>query len=345
MDNVSTEHPFLLTRSRIKHTLRYLKKKRILIFAAVVFGAVMGIIYCSVKKPLYTATLTFSLEDEDKLGGSSLISIASQFGLDIGQNAGSIFTGDNIIELFKSRRMVEQTLLQPYNNGSQSFADEYLDFSGIRERTDLPQNFFPAHASNLTRVQDSIMGKTYDYFSKALLDIQKRDKRLNIYEVTFKITNEQFAKLFTQTLVQQVSDFYTATKTKRAKLNVNILQSRVDSIRNVYNMALYGKASLLDANLNPTFQESQVGVQKKQTDITVMGTAYAELLKNLELAKYTLLKQTPFMQVIDEPIYPLKKKTYSAFLYIPLSICFFTFLAVISLIVIKLLKNTITYFS
>lgn len=263
MENVVASHPFLLTRTRINQTILYLKKKRILLLIAALIGAAIGVLYCSIKKPLYKADLTFSLEDEDKLNGSSLLSLASQFGVDIGQDAGSIFSGDNIVELFRSRKMVEQTLLQPYDNSSRSFADVYLDFSGIRNKGDLNYNFFPVHSSHFTRMQDSVMGELYDFFYKALLDIQKPDKRLNIYEVTFKSTNEKFAKIFTETLVQQVSEFYTETKTKRAKLNVDILQNRVDSIRNVYNLALYGKASLLDANMNPTFQESQVGVQKK----------------------------------------------------------------------------------
>lgn len=76
-----------------------------------------------------------------------------------------------------------------------------------------------------------------------------------------------------------------------------------------------------------------------------MGTAYAELLKNLELAKYTLLKQTPFMQVIDEPKFPLEKKTYPMLLYVPLSILLFTFLTVALLISLKLFRNTLHYFS
>lgn len=338
--------PLLLTRSRIRNTVKYLKKKRFIILAAIVAGGVFGVVYCSIKKPLYKAELTFSLEDEDKLGSGSLLNLASQFGLDIGGSVGGIFTGDNIIELYKSRKIIENSLLQPYDNSNQTFADAYLDISGKRRSANPASSLFPLNSSKkFTRLQDSIMGSLHEFFMKALLNVDKPDKRLNIYKVTFKSTNENFSKLYTETLVAEVSKFYTETKTKRAKQNVEILQNRVDSIRNVYNSALYGKASLIDANLNPIFQEPLVGIQKKQTDITVMGTAYGELLKNLELAKYSLLKQTPFLQIIDEPKYPLEKKTYPMWLYIPLSIFFFTFLAIFFLIAYKLAAKTYRYFS
>jgi uncharacterized protein involved in exopolysaccharide biosynthesis len=48
-------------------------------------------------------------------------------------------------------------------------------------------------------------------------------------------------------------------------------------------------------------------MQRKEADIKVYGTAYAELFKNLELARYQYLKSIPLLQVIDAPQYPLKK--------------------------------------
>ena len=38
------------------------------------------------------------------------------------------------------------------------------------------------------------------------------------------------------------------------------------------------------------------------------GRFYGEIMKNLELAKLNLLKETPLVQVIDRPVLPLKKE-------------------------------------
>jgi len=38
------------------------------------------------------------------------------------------------------------------------------------------------------------------------------------------------------------------------------------------------------------------------------GTVYTEILKNLETLKLDLARETPLVQVIDQPIFPLKKE-------------------------------------
>ena len=48
-----------------------------------------------------------------------------------------------------------------------------------------------------------------------------------------------------------------------------------------------------------------------------MGTAdkvSEEIVKNLEMAKITLRKEKPLIQAIDEPIYPLEKKSLNKML-------------------------------
>jgi uncharacterized protein involved in exopolysaccharide biosynthesis len=48
------------------------------------------------------------------------------------------------------------------------------------------------------------------------------------------------------------------------------------------------------------------GAQQSQARAAALGQAYGQVLQNLELAKITLLKETPLYQVIDEPTLPLE---------------------------------------
>jgi len=50
-----------------------------------------------------------------------------------------------------------------------------------------------------------------------------------------------------------------------------------------------------------------VPVQKQQTNIQVYGAAYAEMFKNLELARFQYLNEIPLMQIIDHANYPMEK--------------------------------------
>ena len=79
-------------------------RKGWIIFWSLLLGiANIGLVYTT--PPTYTATLTFALE-EGESGGGSLSGLASQFGYNIGGGGGGAFTGDNLLELMKSRRLI-----------------------------------------------------------------------------------------------------------------------------------------------------------------------------------------------------------------------------------------------
>ena len=115
---------------QIKEWYYYLLSKWKIILLVVTFGAIVGLSYSLIKKTIYTATLSFALEDEKSgsggLGGA--LGLASSLGLDLGGGGGSIFAGANLTELFKSRSMVEKTLLSPVTvNGKViSLAEMYI---------------------------------------------------------------------------------------------------------------------------------------------------------------------------------------------------------------------------
>ena len=80
-------------------------------------GGIIGFVYASFQKPTYLATTTFVLEeDRGGGGGGGAMSLASSFGFDLGGGGGGLFSSSNIIELMKSRLVVEKTLLTNKQN-------------------------------------------------------------------------------------------------------------------------------------------------------------------------------------------------------------------------------------
>ena len=125
-----------------------------------------------------------------------------------------------------------------------------------------------------------------------------------------KSENEVFAKTFSETLAKQVSDFYVATKSKKARMNMAILQHQTDSIRAELNGAITGVAVANDNTfmLNPALNVNRAPSAKRQVDVQANTAILTELVKQTELAKVTLRKETPLIQVIDRPILPLPKE-------------------------------------
>ena len=116
-----------------------------------------------------------------------------------------------------------------------------------------------------------------------------------------------FAKAFSETLAKQVSDFYVDTKSKKARMNMAILQHQTDSIRAELNGAITGVAVANDNTfmLNPALNVNRAPSAKRQVDVQANTAILTELVKQTELAKVTLRKETPLIQVIDRPILPL----------------------------------------
>ncbi|KLT71063.1 Wzz/FepE/Etk N-terminal domain-containing protein [Flavobacterium sp. ABG] len=332
-----------------KEYFDYLYSQWKIIALAVIIGACSGIAYSLIKKPVYTATLSFALEDE-KVGGGlgGALGLASTFGLDVGGNGGSIFTGSNLPELFKSRSMVEKTLLSPVNiNGKViSFAEMYIQNNEWRKQWGKEPKleniqFSPGKTrEEFTRVHDSILGSIYENLSKGELSVSQKDKKISIITMEVSSTNELFSKKFCEALAKQVGKFYIDTKSKKARLNMNILERQTDSIRGELNESITGVAVANDNtfNLNPALNVRRAPSLRRQVDVQANTAILTELVKQSELAKVTLRKETPLIQVIDEPVFPLKKERFGKIKGIVLGGFLAGFLIVLFLIVRKIFR-------
>ncbi|MDX6190130.1 Wzz/FepE/Etk N-terminal domain-containing protein [Flavobacterium sp. Fl-318] len=298
-----------------------ISKWKVIVLSGLI-GATLGLAYSFTKKPIYTASLSFALEDNKSGGGlGSALGLASSLGLDINGGGGSIFSGTNLAELLKSRSMVEQTLLMPVpaSNGKMiSLAELYIKNSGWREKwKDDPKYasvlFLPnSNRKHFTRVHDSILGVMYKNLSKSALTVEQKDKKIAIVTIDMKSGDELFSKYFAEALARKVSDFYISTKSKKARMNMEILERQTDSIRRELNAAITGVAVANDNtfSLNPALNVRRTPSVRKQVDVQANTAILTELVKQTELAKVTLRRETPLIQVIDSPILPLDKKSF-----------------------------------
>ena len=61
-------------------------------------------------------------------------------------------------------------------------------------------------------------------------------------------------------------------------------------------------------NRHAVLRTAEAPKYQLQRDLSVYATAYAEAMKNLEIAEFSFKTATPFWQTIDLPIPPLKPK-------------------------------------
>jgi hypothetical protein len=156
--------------------------------------------------------------------------------------------------------------------------------------------------------QDSLLQTISAELTKNNLVIVQKDKKVSIISLTVKTENELFSKLFCEQLLKETSDFYIETKSKKSKLNVDILQKQADSIRAELNSAITGVAAESDNvyNLNPAFNVKSSPSRRRQVDVQANTAILTQLVAQLELSKVSLRKETPLVQLIDRPILPLE---------------------------------------
>ena len=329
----------------------YLLSQWKILFLMVLIGSSLGVAYSYIRKPIYTATLSFALEDEKSGGGlGGAIGLASSLGLDLGgSGGGSVFAGANLTELFKSRSMVEQTLLTSVLAGIDtiSLAEMYIRNEGWRNQwNDKPKfkdiQFIPnTDRKYFTRVHDSILGVVYSDLSKNGLMVAQKDKKVSIISIDVISTNELFAKYFSEALAKKVSDFYVDSKSKKSRLNMAILERQTDSIRRELNGAITGVAIANDNtfNLNPALNVRRAPSARRQVDVQANTAILTELVKQTELAKVTLRKETPLIQVVDRPILPLPKERFGKAKGIILGGILAGMLTVLVLVIRRILKE------
>ena len=337
---------------KIQEWIAYLKTQWKLIIGIAALGGIIGFVYASFQKPTYLATTTFVLE-EDKGGGGlgGAMGLASSFGFDIGGGGGGLFTSSNIIELMKSRLVVEKTLLNPVQVAGKeiSLADYYIQINKLKEgwakKPNLANISFPVNAdrTKFSLKQDSILQTISAGLTKNNLVIAQKDKKVSIISLTVKTENELFSKLFCEQLLKETSDFYIETKSKKSRLNVDILQRQADSIRAELNGAITGVAAASDNvyNLNPAFNVKRTPSTRRQVDVQANTAILTQLVAQLELSKVSLRKETPLVQLIDRPILPLEKDKVSRLQSLELGGFFGGFLTVLYLVIGQLYRKMV----
>lgn len=299
--------------------ITYLLAQWKVVALCVVLGGVVGLVY-TFRRPVYTAETTFALEDMNS--GSSISGLASTVGLNVGALTGqedNLFKGENILELYKSKKMLIEAILKEveYNGKKErliypfarelEWDEKWLGKPYLKDISfDLPRDQF-------THRHDSILIEVVEKLHDKFLSVTKPSRRLNIISVKVSFKDPVFAKSFNQQLVKVVNDFYFASKTRKSAQTLATIQAQADSMKAALNTSMVELATTLEAtpNLNTLYRKKTVPIQEHQIDMQISLAAYAEIVKNLELSRLNHLERQPLIQIIDQPLEYLENNKWN----------------------------------
>lgn len=291
-------------------------------------AVVLALGYYFYQKPAYEARVSFILEEKSSSLSSGLSGIASSFGIDIASmsGGGTLFSGDNILDILQSRRILTEVLLSRVDSAkganSATLADLYLSTGEIKLPAGLEYFSFAVLEPSKPRpaIYDSVLGLMADRLIKKQIIAERQNKKGSIIAFTVTTPNQQFSKLFAERVVAQTQQLYVTIKTGYMAANVAKLEAKADSILKRANDKSFQSANLQVLNANEAFRQATVPAELSQRDRLLNNTLYAEVVKNLEAARLSLASQTPVMQLLDAPVYPLIDKKKSLFKLLLLSV-------------------------
>ena len=323
MTNTGTETiKYSELKAVIQRFMNYFISQYKIIFLVTIITSALGLLYGKMQPSTYKATSTFIVEDKSGKGGGGLSGLASQFGIDVGGLTGGgagLFDGDNILEIIKSRAIIEKVLLtkmeEPASSKGQTIADYYIQIENLAPAFESKNiNVKSLNFAGLTEgakhtiQQDSILYILYSRINKNI-NVEKKSKKSTIITLEVVSGDQVFSKVFAEEVLKQTSDLYVDIKTGNLSRSIDRIQQKADSLQNslrgIYQKSFQAENATKLYNVNSSLRINTSQTEIAARDKTVSSTLYGEVVKNLETLKLSLINQTPVIQVLDTPKFPL----------------------------------------
>jgi hypothetical protein len=272
--------------------------------------------------PVYSGIITFSV-DEDEGGGSSGISnMLGQFG--IGNIRPTRYNLDKILELSKSRRVVQQTLFTKIvvDGKSDFLANHLLRVYKLGRATtkekNMPAFYFTRDSvSAFDRNENEVLLMLYNFIigppnhPKSALLKADYNEDTNIMSLSATTTDEDLSLEMSRRMFESLSNYYVTKAIEKQAKTYKIVSAKRDSVLAVLKSVEYQLANFKDTHRSLLMRTDQVNELRLQRELTALSAMYAEVLKNTEVADFSLRNKTPFIQVIDSPILPITPVQFS----------------------------------
>ena len=271
-------------------------------------------VYSFLRPTTYRSEIKIFVEDSKSAGGGLMSMVAGQIGIDVGSLMGgnSVLAGDNVLELAKSKVLLQKALQTSYSmagkDSTYSLADQYAYVMGWKKKWASSRKVgyevsFATNKTEFNRIEDSLWQVMFKRIIEKELAVNKPDKKLGFYTIDLETRDELLSKLLSEKIVQTTTNFFIEGKIGRLKKNVERLQRRVDSIGYMLNSKTLDAATASVENqidINLALARPIAAAEIKAKDKAFAGVIYGELLKNLEILKTALIQETPSIVVVDE---------------------------------------------
>jgi hypothetical protein len=291
----------------------FVKRNRITILLFTVLGLLVGLgveIYKNTNS-LKKTKIVFVLETEAADNG--LAGLASSLGLGGLSSGSSIFSGENFKELLKTKNIYRKAILTKVKVGDKTdyFGNFFLKRSDLQnhEWNDLPAEFINHrfNTGNLDSIdiQDKNIINAISLYLNDNTDIFLDNPKATFQTLSVETRNDTLTHIWAKLYLKTITDYYINTKTKKSKELLVIMEKRVDSLRSALYYTQGKLANYNDQNQQIIFQRARVIAERLQMNSTQLQALYFEALRNYDNLKFSLVKESPLLTIIEDSELPI----------------------------------------
>lgn len=291
----------------------FVKRNKVIVIIFTLLGVLTGLgveIYKSTNS-LKKAKIIFVLETESADNG--LAGLASSLGIGNATSNNSIFSGDNFKELLKTRIIYRKAILTKVKIGNKTdyFGNFFLQRSDLQnhEWSDLPVDFinhrFKTGNIDSIDIQDKNIINAISLYLNDNTDIFLDNPKSSFQTLTVETRNDTLTHVWAQLYLKTITDYYINTKTKKSKELLVIMEKRVDSLRSALYYTQGRLANYNDQNQQIIFQRARVIAERLQMNSTQLQALYFDALRNYDNLKFSLVKESPLLTIIEDSELPI----------------------------------------
>ena len=353
-DDIHLKDIILKIKSFYKEVLRYRKS---IILVSMLFAAYFAY-KAFTTKPVYTATLTYMINNNDGNSLGAIKGILGQFGF----GKSDKYNKDKIVALNKARIIVEKVIFQKtkFKNKEDFLANHiitYLDtidrwayipwykrffkkenpLKGFKFTKGEPEQFSYLENSALKNIYSFIAGDPESGSAGIMKSGYNEDTEILYIKTT--TLNGKLSADVTNLIFDQLSEYYISKSIEKQKKTYDIVKEKKDSILTELKKTERQLAAFKDRNYGAYNYKSTLREKELTRELHKLNLMYGEIIKNLEIADFSLKNNTPFVQVIDRPLLPLDSEKPSLIRKIIMGLFIGAFLSIMFIILRKIYRE------
>lgn len=317
MDNLQTKYNLI---PKIKDIIKFIFRNIYIIILCPLISMILMYFVAKLGNPTYVATINFMVKEDEGNSFGGIVSLLGNFGF--GGGGKTKYNLDKVVALSTSENIVRKSLLDSVKVGSKELLianliiDKYKLNDKWKKRDDALSKFSGFHnLDSFSLAENAALKYLYTFVAGSMNNDKLLRSSFDFDNTIISLKVESNYDTLSYTLVNSVfkylQEFYIYQGTEKARLTVKTLEKKLKNINSKLNKSDYDLAKEKDQSLGTYLLEDEVNSHQISRDLQVNNILYAEIIKNLETARFSLQNATPVFQVIDKPYFPITTNSVS----------------------------------